>query len=167
MTRHDLLPKVRILDTPGLADTRGTQQDELHNDIIAAQIKEYINSVTVILVLANGTVPGVTVGTTHALATLSSKTSANNIGVVLTNVSNPLYSNFARNVIPVVLKDAPQFIVNNPIALQKKYLTLKDDPNMKKTNTELRKAVKAGERSALEMLVDLFGWLESRRSSGN
>ena len=59
-----------------------------------------------------------------------------------------------------MLQDAPQFLLNNPIALQKKYLKLKDDPNMKKTKTELRKAVKAGEQSALRMLVDLYDWLD-------
>jgi len=150
-----------------LADTRGTQQDEIHNDRTAAQIKEHIDSVTAILIIANGTVPGVTVGTTHALATLSSKTSANNIGVVLTNVSSTLHCNFALNVIPMVLKDAPQFLLNNPIAPQKKYLKLKDDPNMKETKTDLRKAVKTDELIALEMLVDLFDWLESGRSSEN
>jgi len=59
-----------------------------------------------------------------------------------------------------MLQDAPQFLLNNPIALQKKYLKLTDHPNMKKTKTELRKAVKAGEQSALGMLVGLYDWLD-------
>jgi len=58
-----------------------------------------------------------------------------------------------------VLKDAPQFILNNPIALLKKYNKLKGDPNTRKERAEFRKAVKAGEQDALEMMVDLFDWL--------
>jgi len=61
----------------------------------------------------------------------------------------------------VVLKDAPQFLLSNPIALQKKYFKLKDDQNMQKRKTELRKAVKASEQSALETLMELFDWLDN------
>jgi hypothetical protein len=146
-----------------LADTRGLQQDELHKRSIAKQIKEHIESITAVLVLANGTVPRVTVGTDYALSTLSAifpKTLANNISFVFTNVSSPLHWNFSGDTIPDVLKDAPQFFLNNPIALQRKYLRLKDHPNMRKTKTDLRKAVKAGEENALEMLEELFDWLD-------
>lgn len=116
------------------------------------------------LVLVNGTVPGVTVGTNHALSTLSAilppNTPTNNIAVVLTNVSGPLYLNFARNIIPEVLKDAPLFLFNNPIALQRKYLGLKDGPNVKKVNSDWRSTVADAEQDALEMLVGLFDWLD-------
>ena len=63
--------KVRILDTPGLADTRGLQQDEAHKKSIATQIQQHIDSVNAVLILANGTVPRITVGTDYALSTLS------------------------------------------------------------------------------------------------
>ena len=146
-----------------MADTRGLQQDELHKRSIAAQIKEHVDSVTAVLVLANGTVPRVTVGTDYALSTLSTifpESLANNIAFMFTNVSSPLHWNFSGDTIPDVLKEAPQLLLNNPIALHKKYLKLKGDPNMKKAMSELLRAVKAGEQSALEMLVDLFDWLD-------
>jgi len=73
---------------------------------------------------------------------------------------SPLHWNFSGDTIPDALKDAPQFLLNNPVALQKKYLRLKGDPNMKKGKRDLRKEVKAGEEGALEMLVDLFDWLD-------
>jgi hypothetical protein len=44
---------------------------------------------------------------------------------------DPLYWNFSRDALPDVFKDAPQFLLNNPIALQRRYLKLKDDPNMR------------------------------------
>ena len=146
-----------------MADTRGIQQDELHKKSIATQIKQHIDTVTAVLILANGTVPRVTVGTDYALSTLSAifpKSLASNIAFMFTNVLTPLHWNFSGDTIPEILKDAPQFIFNNPIALQKKYLKLKDGPSTKKMRTDLRNAVKAGEATALEMLVELYDWLD-------
>ena len=146
-----------------MADTRGIQQDELHKRSIAAQIQKHIKSISAVLVLANGTVPRVAVGTDYALSTLSAifpESLAKNIAFMFTNVSSPLHWNFSGDTIPDSLKDAPQFLLNNPIALQKKYIKLMDDPNVKKGRPDLRKAVKAGEENALEMLVDVFDWLD-------
>ena len=156
--------QVRILDTPGLADTRGIQQDGIHKRSIATQIKHHIDSVTAVLVLANGAVPRLTVGTDYALSTLSTilpKPLASNTAFLFTNVSSSLHWNFSRDALPDVLKDVPQFLLNNPIALQKKYSKLKDGPNMKSERANLRKEVESAEQNALEMLVDLFDWLNS------
>ena len=159
--------KVRVLDTPGLADTRGVQQDDLHKKSIATQLEQHIGSVTAVLILANGTVPRVTVGTDYALSTLSAifpQTLVHNISFMFTNVLSPLHWNFSPDTLPDRLKSAPHFLLNNPIALQKKYLRLRDHPNMKKGRAELRNAVKAAEQNALEMLVDLFDWLDTVES---
>ena len=158
-------PKVRILDTPGLADTRGIQQDEVHKRSIANEIQENIDSVNAILILANGTVPRITVGTDYTLSTLSAifpKTLADNIAFMFTNVLNPLASNFSQDTVPRVLKRAPQFHIDNPVALQKKYIDLasRGDQNKKKLMAEMRKHVIAGEQKALEMMVKLFDWLD-------
>ena len=85
---------------------------------------------------------------------------ANNLAFVLTNVPDPLYQNFSGDTLPDVLKDAPQFLLDNPIALQRKYLKLKGDIKTKSKRAEMSKTVKAGEEKALEMLVDLFDWLD-------
>jgi hypothetical protein len=145
-----------------LADTRGIQQDELHKRSIATQIKSHIDSVTAVLILVNGTVPRVTVGTDYALSTLSAlfpKSLANNTAFMFTNVLSPLHWNFSGDTIPDELSGAPHFFLSNPVALQKKYLKLKDDPNKKKTKTDLRKAVKSSEENAMEMLAEFFDWL--------
>jgi len=134
-----------------------------HKSSIAAQIRENIESLTAVLVLANGTVPRVTVSTDYALPTLSTifpKSLANNTAFMFTNVSSPLHWNFSGDMIPEVLKDASQFLLNSPIVLHKKYLGFKGVPNMNKVMSELLKAVKAGEQSVLEMLVDLFDWFD-------
>jgi hypothetical protein len=146
-----------------LADTRGIQQDEIHKRSIATQIQKHIDSVTAVLVLANGTVPRVTVGTDYALSTLSTifpKSLASNIAFMFTNVSSPLHWNFSGDTIPDTLKDAPQLLLNNPIALHKKYLKLKGDPSMKKGRSDLLRAVKVAEQNTLGTLVELFDWLD-------
>jgi hypothetical protein len=151
-----------MLDTPGLADARGAQQDELHNKSIVTQIREHIDSVTAVLVLANGTVPRITVGTDCALSTLCTilPTSLANVAFVLTNVSGLLYQNFSGNTLRDALEDAPRFTLNNPIALQRKYLKLGDDPSVENGRDGWRREVEAGEQNAFETLVDLFDWLD-------
>ena len=79
---------------------------------------------------------------------------------MFTNVSSPQDWSFSRDDLPYVLKDAPQFLLNNPIALQKKYSEFKDGPDMNNQRAKLRQAMKAAEQNALEMLVGLFDWLD-------
>ena len=128
-----------------------------------AQIEKYLGSLTAVLILANGTLPRITVGTYDALSALFAVLPvnlANNISFVLTNVSDPLYQNFPGDTVPDILKNVPQFLLDNPIPLQRKYLQLKDVPDMKQWRTEMCEMVKTGEEMALEMLVDLFDWLD-------
>ena len=118
---------------------------------------------TAVLILADGAVPRVTVGNDYALSTLSAifpKSIASNTASMFTNVSSPSHWNVYRDTLPEFLKGAPQFPLDNPIALQKIYSKLKDGSNVNKQRADLRKAVKAAERNALEMLVDLFDWLD-------
>ena len=142
-----------------MPDTRGVHQDELHRKNITTQIENHIKSVNAILILANGTVPRITVGTDYALSTLPTifhDTVTNNIAFMFTNVLSPLSWNFSQDTIPKELKGAPQFLLNNPVALQRRYLELKDEPS----RAEMREVVKDGEQKALEMLVQLFDWLD-------
>jgi len=132
---------------------------------ITAQIKAHIDSITAVLVLANGTVPRMTVGTNYALSTLSAifpKTLTKNIAFMFTNVSGPLYWNFPRDTIPEDLEGAPQFFLNNPIALQRKFLGLRDNPIMKNGGMDLRNIVKADEKGAWRCWsISLTGWTTS------
>ena len=146
-----------------MADTRDHQQDTLQTKNIAAQVKKHIDAVTAVLVVANGTVPRVNVGTDYALSTLSAifhEAPSRNVAFLLTNTSNALFRNFSEDILPDAFKDAPQFLLNNPIALQRKYLTLKGEANTRSQRTYFKEVVKASEQDALEMLVDLFDWLD-------
>jgi hypothetical protein len=116
-----------------------------------------------VLILANGSIPRITAGMDYALSALSAlfpKTLAKNIAFLFTNSPTYLSLNVSKDAIPEVLKDAPKFLLDNPIALQKKFLESKGDPDKKKGRKEMQRAVKSAEQRALEMLVDLFDWLD-------
>ena len=83
---------------------------------------------------------------------------------MFTKVSSPLDWNFSEDTLPVELRAVEMFLIDNPIARQKQYLVLKSDKNRKKLRMSMRKAVLAGEERALEVLVNLFDWLDGLES---
>ena len=125
-------------------------------------IQEHIATVNAIFILSNGSVPRRTVGTDYALLAFVPQTLANNVVFLFTNILTYLAFNFCEDSIPEILRDAPRFLFNNPIALQRKFLELKNNPIRKKAQTELREMVKQMEQKSLGMLVDLFDWLDGR-----
>ena len=142
-----------------MADTRGIDQDIRHKESITTEIHKHLDVVNAVLILANGSAPRISVSMDYALTTLSAlfpKTLVNNIAFLLSNVAEEIYLNFPDDAIPDVLKHAPKFLINNPIALQRKYLKQKDRMN----ETNAKKLVKAVEQRALEMSVELFDWLD-------
>ena len=156
-------PKVRILDTPGLVDTRTAQQNEFHENSFDTQIKNYIDSVTAVLIFANGTVPGSSDGIDYAMSTLSTifpEDFTKNIALMFTNVWSPLCCNFCEDTVPTSLQDARRFQIDNSFALQKKYVGHKGDPHMLESRMGLRKVVKTAEQDALETIVGLFDWMD-------
>jgi len=98
----------------------------------------------------------------YALTTLSAlfpKSMANNIAFLLTSVPTAASLNFPDDVILKDLKDAPKFLIDNPIALQKNYLKQKGHLD-KKTLKKMKDSIQRAEENALEMLVELFDWLD-------
>ena len=75
---------------------------------------------------------------------------------MFTNVPNPLSSNFRQDTVPAILKDGPQFHIDNAMAFQTKYLRLRDDQGMESMRAEMREEVKAAEQDAWDVLVNLF-----------
>ncbi|KAK2467589.1 hypothetical protein APHAL10511_000444 [Amanita phalloides] len=159
--------RLRIVDTPGLVDTRGIAQDELHKASITQAIKDNISSVNAVLILANGTVERLGAATDYALSTLSSifpRTLADNIGILFTNVASPLSWNFDQDSLPDGLKGTKnnQFLLDNPLAMWKKLNVLR---SQRKTNkrvlAELESAVNEGHNKALREFALLFDWLDT------
>ena len=158
---------VRILDTPGLADTRGVARDEQSKESIAKAIEESIPIVNAVIILANGTEERLGIATDYALTTLSSifpRTLAENIGIVFTNVAGLLSCNFDPDSLPDALRGIPNnhFLLDNPLALRKKLIHFRGQRTTnKRVLAELESAVKDGHTRALRELVLLFDWLDT------
>jgi hypothetical protein len=136
-----------------LAGNRDIEQDEVHKKSIITNIEQHFDSVSAVLILADGIVPRITVDmdyTFAALSTIFPKTLVNNIAIMFTNVQSPSSWRFSQEELPEALRNAPLFVLDNPLALQNRY---NDDPNM-------RGIVKTCEQRALEMLAKLFDWLD-------
>jgi hypothetical protein len=97
------------------------------------------------------------------LSAIFPKSLVNNIAFVFTNVPSPLSCHLNEDTLPDVLRGVPRFLLDNPVGLQKKYLELKNNLNRRR-GKEMCRAVRAGEEKALEMLVDLFDWLDGLES---
>ncbi|KIL58586.1 hypothetical protein M378DRAFT_15433 [Amanita muscaria Koide BX008] len=157
---------VRILDTPGLADTRGLAQDEKHKENIARAIKDNIHVVNAVLILANGTLPRLSAATDYALSTLSSifpRSLVENIGIIFTNVSIQLSLNFDQNSLPERLRNPDsQFRLDNPVALWKKCLARCSNSRVtKRERSEWKAEIHQKHQKALRTLASLFDWLDT------
>ncbi len=136
-----------------MAGTRDIEQDELHKKSIITNIEQHVDSIDAVLILTDGIVSRITVEVDYTFAVLSAmfpKTLVSNIAFMFTNVRDPRSWRFSQEMLPEALKNAPQFLLDNPLALQNRF---KNDPNKKGM-------VKACEQRALEMLVTLFDWLD-------
>ena len=151
-----------VLDTPGLADTRGLQKDEEHKDSITSAIRDNIPIVTAVIILANGTNPRLTVTTDYTISTLCSifpRTLVQNIGVLFTNVQDMDRRNFDMNSLPPELQKAENFCIDNPLALYKNaQRNLGRDQSRKKKRSE--NSLNDDHEMAVEMLMHIFDWLD-------
>ncbi len=162
--------KVTILDTPGLADTRGFEQDKQHKASIATTIKNKIATVHAVIILANGTQPRLGVATDYVLSTLSSifpRSLADNIGIVFTNVSSPDHWNFDQNSLPDVLRARyeNQWLLDNPLSLWKKNQEMQSQPQTRVTKRfrdNPMDMLRKRHQAALEEMCSLFDWLDDR-----
>jgi len=156
--RHNLFLKVRILDTPGLAsaDTCSVKEDNIHKESIVTCIKQYVDSVSAVLILARGNFSGTIANTDYTfsdLAALFPKTLVNNIAFMFTRTWGPPLFQHPQYVFPEALKNSPKFFLDNPITPPSSdWFKLK------------RSREKGCEQGALEMLVNLFDWLDSLES---
>lgn len=157
--------KVRLLDTPGLADTRGVEHDERHKASIARVIRDVIPSIDGVLIVANGTVERLQAATDYAITTLASifpRSIADNIAIIFTMVSNPMAFNFQLESLPESLRKSEQYTLDNPIALMKRYREFEQKPTHHKQLPKLLKMVTDAHNEAVGMFADFFDWLDKR-----
>ncbi|KAJ3754883.1 hypothetical protein EV360DRAFT_15756, partial [Lentinula raphanica] len=116
--------EVNILDTPGLGDLRGSEIDVEHKIAIVKAIRCHFETVDAIIILSFGGFYRLSLGVQFSLTTISSMfphSITNNIAFVLTMVFDPTTIGFKRSYLPVELKDAKVWDINNPFPLWMKY----------------------------------------------
>lgn len=165
MERYDGV-LLRVLDTPGLCDTRGIDQDSLHKASIASAIRDHVTRLDAIIIMANGTNERLTVPTDYALNTLSAMfpaSIAQNIGFLFTMVDNPLTWNFQPTSLPPCLHNAELWAIQNPLALVVKYREQQTLGRVTGKKAKVfEKILDDSYKTALDTLNAMFTWLDER-----
>ncbi|KAG8711953.1 hypothetical protein FRC08_015215 [Ceratobasidium sp. 394] len=158
--------KFHILDTPGLADTRGIEQDRIHKEEINNAIQEFVSSIDAVVIMANGTVERLTVVTDYTLNIICSmfpRTIMDNIGFIFTNC-DPLTFNFDHESLQPELRESPAWVIQNPLAMLKNYNAPK--VNKRFSANQIQKQMdqlNAGYDETVETLNEWLAWLDSRQ----
>jgi tRNA U34 5-carboxymethylaminomethyl modifying GTPase MnmE/TrmE len=156
---------IRILDTPGLADTRGLEQDELHKAGIVASIRNQVNAIDAVIVMANGTVERLGIATDYALETIAAmfpRSIAENIGFLFTNVADILSFNFQTDSLPEAVRDAEIWTMQNPVAQYVRYTRSIIGKKPAKQLSHMRKLIETSYENTMEMLDGFFEWIDAR-----
>ncbi|KAJ3742584.1 hypothetical protein DFH05DRAFT_1527140 [Lentinula detonsa] len=158
--------EVNILDTPGLADTRGIDMDNEHKAAIANAIKKHFETIDAVIILANGTLARLGAATEYALTTISGmfpNSIVDNIAFIFTMVSDPTMFNFDRASLPAELRKAKIWSINNPFAQWIKYQErLAQDPPTVDEDIleEMNESVHRSYTKALKMFAQVFQFLD-------
>jgi AIG1 family len=160
--------QLRILDTPGLCDTRGLEQDKEHKKSIAEKIRAQIQMLDAVIIMANGTVERVGPGVEYALHTLASmfpRSIADNIGFMFTNVPDALSFNFQPETLPKEIRHAEVWTIQNPVAQFNKYQESKAGGHSTASQLQsLDRLLQNNYAITMETLSEFFSWLDERKS---
>ncbi|KDN48418.1 hypothetical protein RSAG8_03010, partial [Rhizoctonia solani AG-8 WAC10335] len=151
---------IRILDTPGLADSRGTEQDKTNQKEINDAIKEYVTTIDAVIIMSNGTTERLAPTTDYTLKvlmTLFPRSILDNIGFIFTHVDS-LSFNFQRSSLPPQLQRAQHWLIQNPLALLVKHNSLLQ--NNTRSARQIRQDTKTIERTYEDTIETLNEWLD-------
>jgi hypothetical protein len=153
--------KIRVLDTPGLADTHGMGRDEKHMASITRVIENTIPVIDGVVILANGTVERLHAATDYAITTLGfilPTSIADNIVFVFTMVDNPLRLNFRLESLPDSLQRPKLYLLDNPIALTRRYE--EREQLFPDQLSNMPTTIGDAHANAVGMLSEFFDWLD-------
>jgi hypothetical protein len=136
-----------------LADTCSIKQDNIQQGSTATFIKQHVDSVSAVLIIAKTDPFSTMVSMDCTLSVLSAlfpKTLVNNIAFMFPHIWHSPSFKTPPNIIPWALKNNPTFFFDNPIT-----------PGIHNSIYFRRKKMKGSEQGALKMLVNLFDWLDN------
>jgi hypothetical protein len=155
--------KIQILDTPGLADTRGVKKDDEHRKKFLDAIRDQVKTIDAVLVMANGTVERLGIGTEYALATISSmfpNSIIKNTGFLYTNVNDRLSLNTLKSSIPKALQDCKSWTIQNPIAVHSKFEGKKLETNDREELDRMHHTINNCHKEALSTIGRMLKWMD-------
>ncbi|KAF8749086.1 hypothetical protein RHS01_10336 [Rhizoctonia solani] len=161
--------KIKIIDTPGLADTRGMDEDKRHKERIHGVIQELATEIDSVMIVANGTIERLSLAmdyTMNTLATWFPRTILPNIGILFTNVSAAGAGlNFQTESLPLELREVEYWCLNNPLSLLKSYEHRKATGSIAgKKELAQRSSIENTYHETLSTLNDWLEWLDERKS---
>ncbi|KAG8730999.1 hypothetical protein FRC11_005388 [Ceratobasidium sp. 423] len=161
--------KVQVLDTPGLADTRGIEEDKKHKKRIYHAIQELITVIDGVMIIANGRVERLTVATDYTLnilATLFPRSIVDNIGIIFTNTdASEAGLNFQMQSLPPELRRVDYWCLDNPLSLYKNYQALKAKNEFgPRQESRLKRTLNYSYEDTVETLDCWLGWLDDRKA---
>ncbi|CAE7144929.1 unnamed protein product [Rhizoctonia solani] len=161
--------KIQVLDTPGLADTRGIHEDMKHKDRIYNAIQDLIKKIDGIMIVANGRIERLTAATDYTLnilATLFPRSIVKNIGILYTNIgAGGAGFNFQQKSLPAQLQKAKYWLLDNPLSLHRNYQAqvAKGELSQKRVFWQERNIMESYE-DTIESLDKWFEWLDEREA---
>ncbi|KAG8691306.1 hypothetical protein FRC11_005053 [Ceratobasidium sp. 423] len=151
---------IRILDTPGLADTRGIQKDAEHKAKINKAIQDHVITLDAVIIMANGTVQRLGVATSYTLNVITAMfpySIIENIGFVFTHTDLMTF-NFQRDSLQPELQNAKYWLIQNPLAFYQSYKKLVEEG--KTSEAVLRRGRCDLEQHYDDTIETLNEWLE-------
>jgi hypothetical protein len=156
--------EIQILDTPGLADTRGIQQDEQHKAKINKAIQEFVITIDAVLIMANGTTELIPAATNYTLSTLTSLlpySIVDNIAFIFTHCDS-----FTRNLdmagLPETLRKSKHWTLENPLAYHKNYQRAVKAGYSESILKEGRERLETIYKKTVMTLNDWLRWVDAR-----
>ncbi|QRW23119.1 AIG1 domain-containing protein [Rhizoctonia solani] len=161
--------KIKIIDTPGLADTRGMDEDKRHKERIHGVIQELATEIDSVMIVANGTIERLSLAmdyTMNTLATWFPRSILPNIGILFTNVSAAGAGlNFQTESLPLELREVEYWCLNNPLSLFKSYAHRKATGSFARNRESAqRSSIESTYHETLSTLDDWLEWLDERKS---
>ncbi|CUA72114.1 hypothetical protein RSOLAG22IIIB_10094 [Rhizoctonia solani] len=140
---------IRILDTPGLADTRGIEQDKSHKDKINKAIQDYVTTIDSVIIMANSTVQRLGVATDYTLN-------------VITPCS-PIRLSTTLDSLQPELRRAKHWLIQNPLAYYQAYKRLQAEDAGASVLSRGRRDLEQFYDDTVHTLNDWLSWLDTRR----
>jgi hypothetical protein len=161
---------VRILDTPGLADTRGIDMDNMHRANIIESINDCFVTIDAAIIVANGTLERFGAATDYAIRTINGMfphTALHNIGFTFTNVADELAFNFNFATLPLKLSNSKYWTIQNPLALMKRArakMIAQESTMTLDQKKRLERSLRLAHAEATGVLDEALQWLDSLKA---